>query len=288
MRAPADINGDCPMTSHEREAYLAYHSARNAERRAASASIRTIQGPFASNSAHPGSSPARAATVHFLSFACQRLREQFSDRDITVIDLGCGRGTTLDQFLEAGLRGRYIGIDVQRHPRWSDQPIGGFSRELVLGDVHTLDVGRLPMADVVVSCTALEHIRDDAGAIQRLKSRTREDGVHVHVVPGEASLPLYTTHGWRQYSPADLAGLFPGALIARYGGFASKVLHLRAITNPAARNQPYYGQRHPLLYAFLRRAAMRVDRWLGDRDPAIYGVLWALPACGTPAVRDAA
>lgn len=285
MVHPSKLNGDNPLSPDERRAYLAYHARRNAERRRAGRDVPTLPGPHRPVTRTPGASPSRVAVSMFFRLAAEEARRRFAGRPVTILDLGCGRGNVLDAFLDVGMTGHYVGLDLVRHARWSDEPIGAFTRELILGDIHALDFSRLPMADIVTSCTALEHIRDDAWAVGMLATRTAQCGLHAHAMPGEGALALYGTHGWRQYTPVDLDALFPGGTIYRYGGPFSHRWHRTAITRRLMKGKSMLHESRPRLYARVRDAAMRADHILGEHLPTIYGVLWSPPAA---AIRHAA
>ncbi|CAG0965610.1 hypothetical protein PHYC_00966 [Phycisphaerales bacterium] len=277
MRDPASICGDLPLSPADRRAYIEFHRRRNLLQAAASAGIPTQPGPRARFPNHPGSSPSRVAVNMFFTLAAREARARFARTPITLLDAGCGRGNAIEPFVRAGLRGRYFGIDISRHPHWTHTPAGEFSRELILADINHIAPSSLPPADVVLTSTSLEHIRDDAAAVRLLADRTRPGGFHAHAVPAEAALPLYGAHGWRQYSPIDLASLFPGSTILRYGGPLSNAWHRTTITK-ARGLLARLAARRPGLAALLRDSAMLTDHLLGDAAPTLYGVLWEPPA----------
>ena len=189
-----------------------------------------------------------------------------------MFDLGCGTGNAvLPFFEEAGLRGRYIGLDIKGDKRFPTVSSRSFSRELIIADIHTFDVGTLPPIDLFVSATALEHIRDDADAVARLTTRLAPGGAQVHYIPGEAALKLYGQHGWRQYSPRCLQALFPEGDLYRAGGHCSNALHERAITRGAPDHS--WRSHHPQLYRHLRNASLVIDRVLGNQPSTMYGVI---------------
>ncbi len=273
--SPELINGDDRLTPHQRDAYMAFHRARNATNSAASRSarIRTLPAPASSAHADPGSTPARVATLRFFEWAARHLAPAFAGRDVTIVDLGCGTGRQLVHFESAGFRGTYIGIEISRHSAWKDGPTPRFRRELRVADAHTFNPATLPPFDLLISSTALEHLRDDAHALGLLRSRMSADGAEIHVVPGEASLDVYGPHGWRQYSPACLSRLFPGADLFRLDGPLSRLVQ-RLATSPAwdpARSS--LARRRPSVYRFLRDAAITLDRAIDNPRPTMYGIL---------------
>lgn len=271
---PALLNGDLPMSRTQRAEYLRYHAERNAEnaQRSRDEGVTTRPIPRGVTKVSAPSSPARVSASHFFEHAARELSPYFAGRPITMLDLGCGRGEAALPFLAAlGLSGHYIGVDITKHGSWSDRPVGGFTKQLILSDVHRLDLAALPPIDLLVSCTSLEHIRDDHAAIARLTKHLAPGAAQAHFVPAEAALPLYQTHGWRQYSPRCLRDLFPAAELFRSGGPFSSELHLRAFTTSDSAHNWY--ARKPALYHALREITMRIDSLLGSSEPTMYGAL---------------
>jgi SAM-dependent methyltransferase len=274
---PEAINGDLPLTSELRRAYMAHHAGRNRAnaRRSRELRIATAPIPLPGTRGSDLASPARVMVSAFFAHAAKRLWKAYRGAGevpaITVLDIGCGAGNAVLPFLEsAGFRGRYIGLDISPHRAWASHTSATFTRELIVDDVHTLDVRRLPPIDVLVSATALEHIRDDAGSLARLAARLTPHGAQIHYVPGEAALPLYGPHGWRQYSPACLRRLFPNAELFRAGGACSSALHARAIPSDGSRG---LRERRPRLYRVLRQGSLLIDRLAGNSPATMYGVL---------------
>jgi SAM-dependent methyltransferase len=231
---PGALNGDVYLNPRQVRLYMDHHAARNARHAALSRreGIRTLPAPPAPAPHEASITPARAALNSFFAYAAASLARRFAGREVTILDIGAGSGPCLSAFESAGYRGTYIGLDLKRHPRWSDGPTPVFRKRLILGDCLALDPASLPPLDLIISSTALEHIADDAAAIARLSTRLTPGGAQVHYVPGEAALPLYGPHGWRQYSPRCLRALFPRATIYRAGGPISSALHRLAVTTP--------------------------------------------------------
>lgn len=272
VNRPELLNGDVPLSRAEKASYLEYHAARNIKNSLASGNVRTLNAPCACRGGSARLSPSRVAMKCFFEWAARTLAAG-AGRDVTMLDIGCGDGIALEGFERAGFRGLYIGLDVSRSRKWRDGDTGAFRRRLIIEDAHEIDVSELPELDLIVSATALEHLRDDAAVIGRLSARLKPGGAQVHFVPGESSLALYGPHGYRQYSPTCLRALFPWGEIFRFGGAATHALHMFAITRPTERQRPVMGERYPRAYAMLRDAASIVDRLLLNRGPSMYGVL---------------
>lgn len=271
---PAAINGDRPLSSPEYRAYMQFHRERNASNAARSAreGVMTQPGP-APAEFNPIWSPARHDAAAFFSWIGRILSERFGSTQITIVDLGCGAGFIAPHLSAAGLAGDYIGIDIVQRKNWSDQPIGFLRPSLIVGDIATIDLDRIPRADVLVSATALEHIEDDRGAVERLRSRLAPHGIQAHFVPGEAALELYGPHGWRQYSPRCLRDIFPTGDIFRFGGAGTNRLHASLITHPTTRGRKDGRSRHPTLYANAWRQARAIDASLDWNPASMYAVL---------------
>lgn len=272
---PAFLNGDWDLSPQQVGLYMNYHAVRN--RRNAVLSRRqgvcTFAAPPLAGRLPTDVSPPRAALNSFFRFAAAALFPAFQGRDVTIVDIGCGGAPCLEFFEAAGYRGLYIGIDIKRKASWTDEPTAAFRKQLVLGNVLTLDVGALPPVDLLISSTALEHIQNDAAAIARLSTRLRADGAQVHYVPGEGALPLYGPHGWRQYSPRCLRALFPTGRIFRAGGPCSSLVHRVGITQPSRKNRKTLMVGSPKRYAVARNVALRLDCLLGNRPATMYGVI---------------
>ena len=277
--APERINGDLPLSREERRAYFDHHARRNAVLAARSAGVASRPGPRPSRLAgvavSDACSPGRVAAIDFFLHVATCVFRHFGAEPITIVDIGAGSGGQLDAFIGLGLRGRYVAIDVARHPAWRDGPRGGFTRELIVADVNAIDPASLPAADVLISNTALEHIRDDEGAIRALSSRLTPRAMQAHFVPGEAALPLYGPHGFRQYSPWCLSRLFPGAEIFRYGGRACAAVHREWITQATRdgtcrRDEDVAGHRR------CRDEAIEADERAGNVAALMYGAV-AMP-----------
>lgn len=290
----AHINGDRALTREEHDAYIAHHRARNARNLQASTDIAVNQGPIASSQhvvISPEFSPSRTDLQVFFAYAASRIAQRFAvsgdpltrlgSRPLTILDLGCGSGFLAPILGRAGLCGRYIGLDIKRHPKWVDGYHASsheLRRELIVCDIASLDPRDLPTLDVIVSSTALEHIEDDAHALAKLSSRLAPWGVQAHVVPGELGLRVYDPHGWRQYSPHCLRTLFPTAELFRYGGPAALRVHERCITQRVAQRKQDARTAHPRMYERAVTKARALDARTQAKGKTSFGpsVLYAV------------
>lgn len=280
------VNGDLPLSREQARAYVDHHRARNAELARRSRKVRTTGYSPRRVRSESLSSPSRVAMMDFLAWALLRHRPRFGGGAVTVLDIGCGSGEYLPLLEQAGYQGTYVGLDVARHARWSDEATARFERRLILGSALRMAPEELPEADLVISSTALEHIRDDAEAVRRVGSRVRPGGVEIHLAPACDALRLYGPHGWRQYSPWCVRELFPGCEVHRIGGWFSSMAHLAFITRPAARGRDPRAA-HPRLYRMIRSAALRGDALVGHRPATILGVVAVHPGPGDARALDA-
>lgn len=278
---PSRLNGDRPLSPVEGRAYVAYHRQRNAENARLSREegiiARACPAPFCR--VGPMDSPSRLMMHAFFEWAAREFARSRPNRPIRVLDIGCGTGSvTMDHLTRAGLRGAYVGLDVARHAKWSDEPRGGFTPIHVLGSAETSDLARMGPFDLVMSSTALEHIERPDVALANASAACAPDAWHIHFVPGEASLPLYGPHGWRYFSPRCLRSLFPHGEIYRFGGVASDWVHEHFVTPDARGSASNRRRRFNGFYRAARAASWFVDRVVEhgmqeSRGATMYGVV---------------
>jgi SAM-dependent methyltransferase len=283
---PSRINGDVPLRKSDRAAYIAFHTARNAEnvRRSREERVRVARCPAPIVPVSVAATPSRLAMHAFFEWAAGEAAAALRGLDITVLDIGCGTGTvTMDHLTSAGLRGRYIGLDIARHPKWSDQSRGGFTPSLVLGQAETADLARAlgpsRSIDLVISSTALEHIEHVTTALDRVASFLAPHAWQIHFVPGTRSLPLYGPHGWRQFSPRCLHDLFPSGEIFSFLGPISDWWHRLFVTPDTVNASINRRARYRKTYVLGRTLAWFVDNALSqaghsdDLDATMFGVV---------------
>lgn len=276
---PSTLNGDLALTPAQTRAYVAYHTQRNARNAAATlaAGVETAPTPVWGATLEGTMSPSRALLNGFYTALARRLAPRMTGRPVTIVDLGCGGGARLKTFADAGFSGDFIGIDIERHPKWPTAPIAGLRPSFIRADLHTFDERTLPPIDLLISTTALEHLRDDQGIIRRFGARLAPGGVQAHFVPAEEALHLYGKHGWRFYSPICLRRMFPRGEIHRFGGVFSNALHIHAIYEPSRRARPTLPEQRPRLYAWLRAASLVLDRLARCPRPSMYAVVEHAP-----------
>ncbi len=203
---------------------------------------------------------------------------------LNMLDLGCGTGSYALNFQRwgGGCLAKYTGLDQVAHPRWVELARADPSIDFVVGDMERL--GRQIPEDttLIVSQSALEHVRDDERCFEELRrfaERVKRPLAMIHLVPSAACLPLYLWHGYRQYTPRTLSALthmFADAerSIVRLGGAACNRLHWRFITWPLMiRGTGDLRDQQPAEYRRALEEAIVEDMRAPQPSPAFYAVM---------------
>lgn len=146
-----------------------------------------------------------------------------------ILDIGCGSGRYALFFLDAGVRGTYMGVDITDQTWAVEHVPEDFVRSFTKIDAHQLS--RLGGEyDFAISLTAYEHFEDDRLVTRELAAVLAPGGRALIVVPATWSYPLYGRHGFRRYTPSDIRELARGAgldlcELRPMGGFASWLFH---------------------------------------------------------------
>ena len=156
----------------------------------------------------------------------------YKQRQVSVLDIGCGSGYLRSVFVQAGYAGEYIGLDIQKDRHFDDNSNISFVSNFVQSRIE--DFSSAEKFNMVISNTTLEHIKNDALAVKKSKELVKKGGVQIHIVPAFWSLFLYLLHGYRQYNPRRIKKLFEGQdyEVFRLGGLFSFLLHFFWITIP--------------------------------------------------------
>jgi SAM-dependent methyltransferase len=174
-------------------------------------------------------SPSREYSNQFLH---ENIEFLFPNKEIKILDIGCGSGYVRETFFNLGYKLDYTGIDIYKHKNFDDfnkfSLISNFVKSKI-EDFNTID-----KYDLIFSICALEHVKDDDLAFLKVRGFLKEKGIEIHIIPTKWSLFLYLRHGYRRYSPARLKKLFKGGNfeIYRLGGLFSFLLHFFFITIP--------------------------------------------------------
>lgn len=124
----------------------------------------------------------------------------------SVLDVGCGSGRYAYFFIEAGIEGSYLGVDLNPRLKLGVQLPQRFSGVVQTADAHELSALNQQF-DFAVSITAFEHFKDDHKAAAELASVLKPGAKALIVVPSKYSYPLYGRHGFRRYNPGDVRAL---------------------------------------------------------------------------------
>lgn len=205
-----------------------------------------------------GESPGRKYLDRFLAEELPRLVPPHA---IRVLDIGCGSGYLREVLDAAGYRGTYVGVDVKRSPKFEERGTASFTSTFVHSPIESFRTRE--RFDLVVSNTALEHIADDRGAVEKSRRYTARGGVQVHIVPSFWGLLVYLWHGYRQYTPRRMTTLFAGQRyrVYRLGGLCSLLLHFVYLTVPGYAFR-IRERRNVERYSRLVRLCNRLDRYV--------------------------
>lgn len=251
-----ELSGDGRMRPYDRLRWLAINAVRN------------IAGGFTPMAVEKGRPDARARALapawagspsRLVSDAVLRseLAALFGDRAIAMLDIGCGSGGARRHFVDAGLHGSYLGIDIdERFDHEATFP--AIESRFEQGDAHAV---ALPRADLVFSFSALEHIPEDTQLIARLRGVLRPGGAQVHVLPGGWAILPYLWHGWRHYHRRALAARFDlsRSRVIAIGGPAALLLHTAMIAVPEILLGTNLRRRMPGLYGRLVALSLKID-----------------------------
>lgn len=128
------------------------------------------------------------------------------DAPLHFFDIGCGKGNygKLIQDLTADCFGSYVGLDIYKADSFPPE------FEHILSDAVYADEHLPKETNIIISQSALEHIKEDELMLEKLTSKLSSRGqkfFQIHVIPAPSSLWLYLWHGWRQYSKKNLSSI---------------------------------------------------------------------------------
>ena len=154
-----------------------------------------------------------------------------SDGIVNILDVGCGSGY-IQPILAEYVRGNYVGIDIRKHRNFDKNKVPNLYSTFVTKKVEDFDV--YEKFDLIISNTCFEHVEDDKAGLQNANRLVAQGGLQVHVLPSFWSLFLYLWHGYRQYTPGRIKGLFEGKdyRVYKLGGVFSFFLHLFLVSIP--------------------------------------------------------
>lgn len=218
-----EISGDVPLSWLLKFKYLAYNLKRGIL--GMSFGVKTsywnpTKVEFSNDS------PGRKYINNFLETNFPLL---LKEKQISVLDIGCGSGYVRKILAELGYGGNYVGVDVVLD-RFKEDLAPAFKSKLDITPIEEFNSDQ--KFDLTFSMTSLEHIPDNITAVAKAKEFTKNGGLQIHIVPSFWALFLYLYHGFRQYTPKYLKELFKDQnfKIYRLGGLFSFLLHFFYIT----------------------------------------------------------
>lgn len=198
-----------------------------------------------------------------------RLSQLVRNRELRVLEIGCGSGSLCRRLAALGYFGSYLGVDIA--DRFDTTPVAGFERRFVSADIHTFDPGNARF-DLIISVSALEHVPSDSQLIDRLPEWLASDGFELHFLPSGWGLLVYLWHGWRQYPLASIGKRFgSGAVATPLGGLPTTLLHFCFITIGEMLLPLDARRRWPKLYQRLLDSGLKFDRYF-PWCPTMYAV----------------
>ncbi|HUT22281.1 MAG TPA: class I SAM-dependent methyltransferase [Candidatus Bipolaricaulota bacterium] len=159
-------------------------------------------------------SPGRQFLDNFLE---HKLPELILKKEIKVLDIGCGSGYVRKILADAGYVVDYTGIDVFKNDAF-DQYSKYCQSKFFQTAIESFETD--DKFDLIISISALEHIKNDSLAVEKSGKALNQGGVQIHIVPSFWVLPLYLWHGYRQYTPIRIKKLFNEKFeVFKFGGF---------------------------------------------------------------------
>lgn len=126
------------------------------------------------------------------------LRTKFGEEKISVLDLGCGDGRSIDWFADSGVNFTWKGLDIEASPE-----VG--SRVRTDGEFHSYDGVNIPfdaeVFDVVFSNQVFEHVRHPEPLMREITRALKPGGLFIgsvsYLEPFHSySLFNFTPYGW--------------------------------------------------------------------------------------------
>ncbi len=231
--------------------------------------------------------------------AIDRLIGRYCPRqNAAILDVGCGDGLYYGFFASRGIAGHYAGVDIKAHPLWQDRREGGLDISYAVCDAENLaDLNG--GYDFIIAIQSLEHMENDAAALNSMKDCLRNSGLILVTVPATCSFALYGPHGHRRYSLSSIRKLARDNSLTvieavRLGGAANFVLHFILWTIPAVflkvKIWRFYqkSRRVVNLIERLWRLSLNIDRTLPFAAAGYAVVLKSEPGQDNPSTRSSA
>ena len=152
-------------------------------------------------------------------------------KNARVLDLGCGQGQYAKVLRSAGIKGSYLGIDLEARDNWNEMSRGDeLTIEFRTYDAEKIgEIGR--QFNFIYAITSFEHFEDDVAALNGMYPILDEGKCGLIIVPSHYSYLNYATHGFRRYSSGRLRSMaenagFSGIEVSKIGGLGSFLFHL--------------------------------------------------------------
>ncbi len=156
---------------------------------------------------------------------------------VHALDIGCGRGNyaaVLDKALDLAT---YRGIDVREHATWQTLAAADARLEFLVRRAEELDDAELAGRNLIVSQSALEHVRYDLAFFRHIAGHLGASPrplLQIHLLPGANLWRLWGVHGYRGYSERNIrhvAAIFASSDVdvISLGGPACNRLHLDVV-----------------------------------------------------------
>lgn len=224
-------------------------------------------------------SPGRGLSEQFITQCLSKLiidKASIEPSNISILDIGCGSGRSVQLFEKAGLTGKWHGTDI--HNRFADPTSGKFVTSFSQGDILASEFE--PKFDLVYTNSALEHIPFDPEFPNKIRKWLKPGGKQVHIVPAPTSLFLYLWHGWRQYSLRRIEEAFWNSKVEvlPIGGLFTSLLHFFFITFWENIFRISIRKKFSKTYKWLLFKAIKADRYA-----PIFPVFYVVIALNDPA-----
>lgn len=203
--------------------------------------------------------------------------------DIHVMDIGCGSGAYADSFQKwsGGKVSSYHGVDIYKSNEWEERKKLNHWMEFTrIKKMSALEEVFLPETNLIVSQSALEHVKEDLQYFRSIKKyilERKKPVIQVHIVPSSHEFPwIYGMHGVRQYSPRTISMLtkicspFSRSVVWRIGGRECNSLHRDFISRPIRRSGEDFRQKKPDEYFKKLKEAVIADSKSNDKSAAAY------------------
>ncbi|NIY75461.1 methyltransferase domain-containing protein [Thalassospira sp. HF15] len=280
MDYQTEINGDGIRGLKPRLIYFIQNFRRNLRpARKLKASNFSTSSLFRTPNAIHAWSPGRGLSEEFIIQYLPKLifdKTSTNPEGISILDIGCGSGRSVELFKEAGLNGKWHGTDIDH--RFVERDSTKFVTSFSQGDILTSEWEQ--EFDLIYTNSALEHIPFAHDFPNKIGNWLKPGGMQVHIVPAPTSLFLYLWHGWRQYSLRRIEEEFQDSNIEVFpiGGFFTSALQFFFIT--------FWEN---ILRISIREKFKKTYKWLlfrairADRHAPIFPVFYVVIATNDPA-----